>query len=260
MPDADTGWRVRVRRIAAKRTYPLEQLVFELAAPEPPGFDNFLPGRNIEPVAALSRFARADIAETGVLIWGAAASGKTHLLRAAVAAAMDAGRAAHFYAHPDDVTAAAVDDACDLVAIDCIDEAGIAAQGNAFTLYNALRQRGAHLLAASRQPLAAMALREDLRTRLGWGLVYEVLALGDDEKAAALAAYAGQRGFRLSREVIDYLLRHGRRDMPSLLGALATLDRLSLAAKKPITVQMLRSWLQRDLEWNTTKRDLPPGA
>jgi DnaA family protein len=95
-----------------------------------------------------------------------------------------------------------------------------------------------------------LPLREDLRTRLGWGLVYEVLPLADNEKPTALAAYARQRGFALSPDVIDYLLRHGRRDMQSLLRALAALDRLSLATKRPITVPLLKGWLQGELEWH----------
>jgi DnaA-homolog protein len=223
----------------------VEQLVFELAVPEPPSFDNFLPGTNGEPVAALTRFAIGELPETGLLIWGAAGAGKTHLLRAAVAAAHAKGLTASYFAGADEVTVDAIDGVSHLVAIDRIDESDDSAQGRAFTLYNAQKQRGARLIAASRQPPAAMTLREDLRTRLGWGLVYEVITLGDEEKSAALAAYALKRGFRLSGEVIDYLLRHGRRDMPSLLATLAALDRNSLAAKRPITVPLLRTWLQR---------------
>ena len=72
--------------------------------------------------------------------------------------------------------------------------------------------------------------------------------LADADKPAALAAYARARGFRLADEVIDYLLAHGRRDMPALIGALAALDRHSLATKRPITIPMLRSWLQHDID------------
>jgi DnaA family protein len=93
-----------------------------------------------------------------------------------------------------------------------------------------------------------LSLREDLRTRLGWGLVYEVLPLADDDKAQALATYAKQRGFNLSMEVIDYLLKHGRRDLPSLLAMLAAVDRFSLASKRAITVPLLKDWLQRNSE------------
>ena len=134
-----------------------------------------------------------------------------------------------------------------LVAVDAIDRATPDAQARLFTLFNVLRERGGHLLAASRLPIAALAVREDLRTRLGWGLVYELVPLPDAEKPQALAAYARQRGFRLADDVIGYLLAHGRRDMASLLATLAALDRHSLASKRPITVPLLREWLQREI-------------
>jgi DnaA family protein len=118
-----------------------------------------------------------------------------------------------------------------------------------FTLFNALQERHGRMIAATRAPLATLPLREDLRTRLGWGLVYEVFALADEDKSVALAAYAKERGFTLSGDVIDHLLRHGRRDMRSLLATLAALDRRSLAAKRPITVPMLKEWLPQELEW-----------
>jgi DnaA family protein len=222
----------------------LEQLVFELAAPEPPRLSNFLPGRNRELVAALARFAAGSVAETGFLIWGAQGAGKTHLLHAGVALAREAGFAAEFCVEPDAIAASSAAEAAGLVGIDRIDEADAAASARIFTLYNALKLRGGRLLAASCAPLASLPVREDLRTRLGWGLVYEVQALPDEDKAAALATYAAQRGFRLSAEVIDYLLRHGRRDMRTLLATLAALDRLSLAAKRPVTVRLVKSWLQ----------------
>lgn len=228
----------------------MEQLTFELAPPEPPRFSNFLPGGNRELVAALERFAGGEDGAPGFLIWGAAGTGKTHLLRAAVALAAERGIAARYYPEPKAVAddAGVESAAADLLAIDRVDEADPAGSSRLFTAYNALRQRHGRMLAASRTPLAALSLREDLRTRLGWGLVYEALPLADDEKPAALAAYARQRGFELSGEVIDYLLRHGRRDMGSLLGAVVALDRLSLAARRPITVPLLRDWLQATLD------------
>jgi DnaA-homolog protein len=231
----------------------VEQLVFELAAPGPPRFTNFLAGRNAELVATLERFACGEIEETGMLVWGATGTGKTHLLRAAVALAQERGRKAVFLDHPDAMRSDVLEDMPDVVAVDRVDEASAEAAGQGFTLYNAQKQRGAYFLAASRPPLAAMSLREDFRTRLGWGLVYETSALSDEDKPAALEVYAAQRGFQLSRDVIEYLLRHGRRDMPSLLATLAALDRQSLSTKKPITVALLRTWLQRELEWTAYK-------
>lgn len=227
-----------------------EQLVFDLAAPQPPSFDNFLPGANAEAVAALQALAAGHVDETGIMLWGAAGAGKTHLLRAAVSMAVASGRSV---VHVDDANVLAVQEANGLeehalVSIDAIDAAGPEAQARLFTLFNVLKDRGRHLLVASRAPLAALTMREDLRTRLGWGLVYEITPLADADKPAALTAFARGRGFRLGDEVIAYLLAHGRRDMPALIAALAELDRHSLATKRPITVAMLKTWLQQDFD------------
>jgi DnaA family protein len=227
-----------------------EQLVFDLAASEPQSFSNFLPGHNAEALATLNALASGGVIETGVLLWGAAGVGKTHLLRAAIRAAEAHGLAAAYIASPGSLIA---QDAgrvaqCALVAIDGIDLATADAQAVIFTLFNALRERSGHLLAAARVSPTALTLREDLRTRLGWGLVYEIAPLSDTDKADALTAYAAKRGFRLGDDVIAYLLAHGRRDMPALLAALSALDRQSLATKRPVTVPMLREWLQRDID------------
>jgi len=234
----------------------LEQLVFELAAPEPPRLANFLPGRNAELLAGLERFVLGASAETGLFLWGGPGAGKTHLLYAAKALAEDRGPAVRMFAEPGALTEAPPAPG-ELVIIDRVDEADSAAARRIFTLFNALKQGEGHLIAAGRTPLGRLALREDLRTRLGWGLVYEVSALADDDKPEALRAYARSRGFELSAEVIDYLLRHGRRDMPSLVSALAALDRISLAAKRPVTVPLLREWLQKGFEWEPRESEKP---
>jgi DnaA family protein len=225
-----------------------EQLVFELAAPEPPSFGNFLPGRNAEAFAAVTALASGSAAETGLVLWGASGAGKTHLLRAATRAVEARGAAATYLAGPGELLAHDPDALAvrALVAVDAIDDASPEAQACLFTLFNGLRERAGHLFAASRLPLAALPMREDLRTRLGWGLVYELLPLADAEKPEALAAYARQRGVLLADGVIAFLLAHGRRDMATLLGSLAALDRRSLATRRPITVPMVREWLRGD--------------
>jgi DnaA family protein len=227
----------------------MQQLVFDLVAPEPPTFANFVPGRNAEALGALARFAAGGGEETGLLVWGEPGAGKTHLLRAAVAEATMRGRPAAYVGDPGALGAMDPDALARqaLVAVDAIDSAGPDAQAKAFTLYNTLRASRGSLLAASGVPPAYLTLREDLRTRLGWGLVYEVVPLTDAEKPAALEGYARQRGMRLGEGVVEYLLLHGRRDMAWLTASLAALDRHSLAAKRPLTVPLLRQWLQRQL-------------
>jgi DnaA-homolog protein len=227
-----------------------EQLIFELAAPESPSFANFLPGANAEAVAALGALASGAGAVSVVVLWGEAGAGKTHLLRAAVAACGQRARSASFFPEPGALLAHDTQwlGSRALVAVDGLDAATAAAQAHLFTTFNALHDEGGRLLAACRSPLGALDLREDLRTRLGSGLLYEIVALGDADKPAALAAFARQRGFRLGPDVIAYLLAHRRRDMATLMRTLVALDRHSLATKRPVTVPLLRSWLQREID------------
>jgi DnaA family protein len=225
----------------------MRQLAFDLAPAEPPSFANFLGDGNDEAVAALERCARGELKESVVVLWGGSGVGKTHLSRASVALAQSLGRAAAFVSDPGMLSAQDPERLASnaLVAIDHVAAADAAAQARLFTLFNALAARGAHLVAAADAPPALLSLREDLRTRLSWGLVFEIRPLADADKPVVLASYAERRGIRLPADVVDYLLAHGRRDMGALMAAVAALDRASLAAKRPITVPLARDWLQR---------------
>jgi DnaA family protein len=225
----------------------MQQLTFDLAPPEPPSFANFLSGTNGEAIAALARSARGELGEVAVVLWGGPGAGKTHLLRATIALAQSLRRAAAFVSDPGALSAHDPRrlGAHSVVAVDHVAAADAAAQALLFTLFNALAASGGRLVAAADTPPALRALREDLRTRLMSGLVYEIRPLADEDKPQALAAYAERRGIRLPSDVVDYLLAHGRRDMAALLATVAALDRASLAEKRPITVPLVREWLQR---------------
>src|SRR5919108_695820 len=98
---------------------------------------------------------------------------------------------------------------------------------------------------ASVKRFAAVALREDLRTRLAWGLVYQLKPLSDADKARHLHAQAARRGLRLPDEVVGYLLTRLPRDLASLNAVLEALDRYSLSAKRPVTLPLVREALER---------------
>ncbi len=216
-----------------------EQLVFALVEPQAPSFANFVAGPNALCVAALADAAHARTAGVFAL-WGADGAGKSHLLRAFVCAANVAGTPAVYVASPAGVDAAR-DAAC--VAVDAIDSADAAAQSRLFTLFNDVRARGGQWVSASRVPPARTTLRDDLRTRLGWGPTFEIHVLSDADKLQALLVHAHERGLRLDDGVIAYLLAHGRRDMRSLTAALAALDQHSLSTKRAITIPLLREWM-----------------
>ena len=235
----------------------MEQLTLELATPEPPTFTNFVAGANREAVAMLCRVASGALQETGVVLWGAAGAGKTHLLRATVAAAANADRPARYLPQPASVEASPFASAA-LICVDAVDAADAGAQGRLFTLYNALAASRGQLIVAAGAAPARLALRDDLRTRLAHGLVYEIVPLADTGKAHALGTYARERGFQLPTEAIDYLLAHGRRDMATLVATLAALDRHSLATKRPITVPLLREWMRRQTRADAVPSDVIP--
>ena len=122
------------------------------------------------------------------------------------------------------------------------------AQIDLFNTYNQLKESGGALITAGLHAPTQMGLRDDLATRLAWGLVYQLHPLNDAEKALALQNHAAERGIRLPTEVVDYCLRYLRRDLSTLMATLDALDEWSLTTKKPVTVPLLRQLLQLNLE------------
>jgi len=218
----------------------MQQLTLALAPPPEPTFDNFFAGRdssiNKATLAALRHALAGN--EHFVYVWGPRGSGKTHLLRAFVAAAEKNGTPASYVAAGDginpDTSVVAADDAHRL---DMVGQLGL------FDLYNRFRTGGGTLLSAGDRPPAELPLREDLRTRLGAGVVLRVEPLTDEEKRAALSEHGRMRGLALAPELIDYLLAHVTRDMGTQMAVIDTLDRVSLERKRPITQPLLREVL-----------------
>ena len=208
----------------------MRQLLLDLTRAPAPTFANFVPGRSAEALHAARAAAEGALREPVLYLWGEAGSGKTHLLHALCAANPEAR-----YIPAADYSAEL---AARVLVLDDIESLTEAAQVALFNAFNA----GAHALivVSAKAAPREVALRRDLATRLALGLTYRLQALSDEEKRQALAAHARVRGFALSDEVRAYLLNHTRRDMPSLIAALDTLDRYSLETGRPVTVPLLR--------------------
>ncbi|MBX3664281.1 MAG: DnaA regulatory inactivator Hda [Burkholderiales bacterium] len=218
----------------------MRQLALELAAAPAPTLDNFVTGENAEVVAALRALPRGGQSERFIYLWGGSGSGRSHLLRAALQALREAGRTARLFDGSADGVGA--EDVC---AADDVQRLDGPAQIALFNVCNILREGGGVLIAAGDLPPARLPLRPDLQTRLAWGLVYEVRALSEEDRRAALRDYAAARGFALPREVAEYLLARAPRDLGSLRALVDTLDRLSLERKRAITVPLARELLQQ---------------
>lgn len=230
----------------------MRQLALRLAASPAPAFDNFFPGRNVEAVSTVRSLASGQSGEHFVYLWGERGCGRSHLLQAAVAAASSRGIIARYIAAGESLPAD--DSGVRMLAVDDVEKLDAQAQLGFFRTYNALRECHGTVLSAGDAAPARLQLRADLLTRLGWGLIFQVHALSDDDKRVALKRHAAARAFDLRDEIVDYLLRHLKRDLPSLLTVLDALDRYSLENKRPITLPLLRQLLQSESGENGNPR------
>ena len=211
--------------------------------PEPlPTFDSFLPGPNAEALAHLRGLPEG---AAPVYLWGAAGCGKTHLLRALAHRHQEGGARVGWFDAADAVPWPLAADWA-LVVIDRCEALDPAAQHAAFTLFVEAAGLGVQVAAAGRLPPVDLPLRDDLRTRLGWGHVFALQALSEPETRAALRREADRRGIFLSDEVMNHLLMRFERDMASLVRLLDRLDHYSLARSRAITVPLLRTMLAEE--------------
>jgi len=206
----------------------LKQLLLDIQPPSPPTLDNFIAGSNAEALHSLKMAIDGASEARFIYLWGAAGSGKSHLLQACNNLALE-----------HSLPLSVVDD------VHTLDEE---AQIELFNYFNQLRASGGILITSGNAAPTQMGLRDDLATRLAWGLVYQLHPLTDEEKAQALKTHATERGMKLPDEVVDYCLRYLRRDLPTLMAVLNALDKWSLTEKKPVTVPMLKKLLQLELE------------
>jgi DnaA family protein len=212
----------------------MRQLILELLPEAAPGLDNFVAGGNGEALTGLAAWLAPENREPLLMLWGGPGAGKTHLLRASEAHYIDASI---------DPELAAIGELLDFYAIDNVELLGENGQIALFNLFNRLRAAGGRLLVAATVPPLQLKLREDLRTRLGSGLIYRLQPLTDAEKIGAISAQAIARGLRLPPDALNYLFARAPRDMRSLTAFMTALDRYSLEHKRPITLPLLREVL-----------------
>ena len=219
------------------------QLLLDLPLPTL-GLDDFIVGANAALLHELTAMLAHGRSDGALYVWGQPGCGKTHLLQAAVAAALGRGLLAGYI----DCAVQSLHDGLaqhEWLALDNVQNLGEDEQFQLFGLFNRFREQGHVLLVAGSAPAARLPLRPDLTTRLGWGLSYELQPLSEVDTIEALCRHARRRGFELPPEVARYLLVHLPRDMHTLATALATIDRASLSQHRTITLPLVRQALDQ---------------
>lgn len=228
----------------------MKQIALDIGLASVPSFANFFAGPNDAASEHLALWASNSLrAPVPTYVWGAPGSGKTHLLSAASQTLREQG--ARFgwmdssVMQPpefDDAWSAVIFDDCHLYTAD--------QQQMAFNWFvNALSSADGQprwVLAAGSLPPADLALRDDLRSRLGWGHIFELHALTEPERRAVLRREADARGVFLSDDVMDFMLRRFSRDLSSLMQLLDKLDGYALQTQRAITIPLIKAMLESE--------------
>jgi DnaA family protein len=110
-----------------------------------------------------------------------------------------------------------------------------------FHLFNRVRENKTPLLVTASVAPAKLNLQlNDLKSRLGWGLTFQLRSISDDQKIEVLQKRAQHRGMELNAEVGRYLVTRFSRDMGSLVALLETLDNVSLAEQRRLTIPFVK--------------------
>ena len=232
----------------------MKQLALDIGLATGPTLERFFAGPNEAALQHLRLAAGAGSSESTrspvpTYLWGEPGSGKTHLLQAVRQALREQGSSVGWLdptvGEPPDF-----DERWAAVVMDDVHLYDTAQQATAFNWFvNAISPASGSqrwVLAAGDLPPADLPLRADLRSRLGWGHVFQLQLLGEAERRAVLRQEADARGIFLGDDVMDYMLRRFSRDLGSLMQLLEQLDGFALRTQRAITIPLLKTMLETE--------------
>lgn len=222
----------------------MQQMALDIGLQPVASFDSFLAGPNVAALEHLKLWASSAMrSPVPTYLWGESASGKTHLLKAVREALREQGAQvgwidASVHEPPE------FNPAWSAVILDDVHLYTAVQQHAAFNWFINAQTEQRWVLGAGAVPPADLQLRDDLRTRLGWGHVYALHVLTEPERRAVLRQEADARGVFLGDEVMDFMLKRFSRDLGSLMQLLQQLDGYALSTKRAITIPLIKSMLE----------------
>jgi DnaA family protein len=224
----------------------MQQLVLDMALPTGPSLSNFFAGPNLDALSHLTLW----LGEPGsqlrsplsTYLWGDSGSGKSHLLQAMRNALAGRGETVGWM----DSSVSYEQPFCErwtCVLMDDVHSYTLEQQHTAFNWFVNAQSQQIAVLAAGSLPPADLKLRDDLRSRLGWGHVFGLKLLDEPQRRAVLRQAALARGLALSDEVMDFMLHRFSRDLGSLMELLKLLDGYALQTQRAITIPLIKSMM-----------------
>ena len=227
----------------------MKQLALDIGLATGPTLANFFAGPNEDVVRHLQLWAgNPTRSPVPTYLWGATGSGKTHLLKGVREALREQGASGRDHVGWLDASIHEPTEYNEEWVAVLLDEVHLYTAVQQHTAFNWFVNAQTHqrwVLAAGELPPADLRLREDLRTRLGWGHVFHIQVLSEPERRAVLRQEADARGIFLGDEVMDFMLTRFSRDLGSLMQLLDQLDGYALQAKRGITIPLLKAMLEQ---------------
>jgi DnaA family protein len=242
-----------------------KQFALDISHTPKASLENYLPGKDRALISTLQDLSQSwhqqstvtqnnPLNQRWIYWWGPEGSGRTHLL-AAIENAAAQNSIDYFSLGPHEPTAwVRLEEKMNLltesnlpsvITVDDVDRLDERLVGALFRILNGVQaSKAIHIFMTGKAAPAALEIREDLRTRLGWGLVFQTELLDDDAKIQALEQAVQARGLVLSPDVIPWLLSRFYRDMPNLMALIDALDAYSLETKRAVTLPLVRELLQ----------------
>jgi DnaA-homolog protein len=224
----------------------MKQIALDIGMVRGPTLAGFFAGPNEAALKHLQLWAGSPTrSPVPTYLWGDSGSGKTHLLKAVAESLREQGAIAGWL----DPSVTDPPEFSENWAVVLFDDAHLytaVQQHAAFNWFINAQSLQRGVLAAGALPPADLKLREDLRTRLGWGHVFQLQVLNEPERRAVLRQAADARGVFLGDEVMDFMLTRFSRDLGSLMQLLEQLDSYALQTKRAITIPLIKSMLENE--------------
>ena len=226
----------------------MKQIALDIGLPSGPTLQSFCAGPNEAVLRHLilwvgEKSTASTRSPVPTYLWGPGGSGKTHLLKAVREALREQG-AVVGWLDPDMVEPGPYQEQWAAVLFDDVQHYNAIQQHAAFNWFVHAQTHQRWALGAGDQPPASLPVRDDLRSRLGWGHVFALKVLSEPERRAVLRQAADARGVFLGDDVMDFLLTRFSRDLGSLMELLDLIDAYAMQSKRAVTIPMIRAMME----------------